>query len=43
MEQFRENNNGRYNGRDKDGSIIMEQYISLNIIFLVYTIDEDRG
>ena len=41
MKQFRETNNGRYNGRKKRGPIIKEQYISLTIIFYAYINDED--
>ena len=39
--QFRVTNNGRYNGRKTRGSIIIEQYISLTIIFYPYINDKN--
>ena len=41
MKQFRATNNGQYNGRRKRGSIIMEQYISMIIIFCMKINDKD--
>ena len=41
MKQLRATNNGRYNRRTKERSIIMEQCISLTIIFDAYINDEE--